>query len=34
MSETGMMPRARRLPVNMPNRKHKKHGEVSYVPFM
>lgn len=34
MSETGMMTRARRLPVNMPNRKRKKQGEVSYVPFM
>ena len=34
MSKIGMMPRARRLPVNVPNRKHKKHSEVSYVPFM
>ena len=34
MSETGMMTRARRLPVNMPNRKRKKQSEVSYVPFM
>ena len=34
MSETGMMTRARRLPVNMPNRTRKKQSEVSYVPFM